>query len=290
MLAASAAFTLLCWLFLIPGSLLYGNSVLLMLFVGLGLLLACSALELVVLAARVWRGTGNGWLARPQAALLAACALALAVSMTHWVPVAWRSRPAGMAKVARECKDAGIWVQSTLVIYDNLFRLCGPHGSEVLHDPALAYLPAKVQTDWTEGPPPLPPLLASLFGRYPEFTREVVTALHREGVPMMAGTDAMGVPNVIPGRSLHQELALLTRSGFSPYEALRAATVAPAQFLGKEQEFGTVAVGRRADLLLVDGYPLKDIAVLSRPAGVMVRGRWLPRQELDAMLQKLKGT
>ena len=290
LIAGAAALVLLCWLFLIPGSFLYGNRVLLALFTVLGLYLGGAALVLAGLAALVWRRPGNGWLARAQAALLAACALALAVSMAHWIPVAWRSSPGGMAKVARECRDAGIWVQSTLVIYDNLFRLCGSNGSEVLHDPAMQFLPAAIQKEWTEGGPPLPPALAVLFGRYPEFTREVVAALHREGVPMMAGTDAMGVPMIIPGRSLHQELALLTRSGFSPYEALCAATVAPAQFLGKEQEFGTVAVGRRADLLLVDGNPLKDVSVLSRPAGVMVRGRWLPRQELDAMLEKLKGT
>jgi hypothetical protein len=289
-ITVAAALVLLCWLFLIPGSLLYGNRGLLVLFTGLGLLLGVAALGLAGVAALVWRRPGDGWLAKAQAALLAVCALALAVSMTHWVPVAWRSSPSGMAKVARDCRKAGIWVQSTLVIYDNLFRLCGPRALEVLDDPALQFLPAELQKEWTEGDPPLPPVLAALFGRYPEFTREVVAALHREGVPMMAGTDAMGVPMVIPGRSLHQELVLLTRSGFSPYEALRAATVAPAQFLGKEQEFGTIAIGRRADLLLVDGNPLEDVAVLSRPVGVMVRGRWLPRQELEVMLEKLKGT
>jgi hypothetical protein len=287
-ITVAAALVLICWLFLIPGSLLYGNRVLLVLFTGLGLLLGGAALSLAGVAALVWRRPGNIGLAKAQAALLAACALTLAVSMSHWIPVAWRSSPAGMAKVARECRDAGIWVQSTLVVYDNLFRLCGPQGSEVLHDPAMQFLPSAIQREWTEGGLPLPPVLAALFGRYPEFTREVVAALHREGVPVMAGTDAMGVPMVIPGRSLQQELVLLTRSGFSPYEALRAATVAPAQFLGKEQDFGTIAKGRRADLLLVDGNPLENVAVLSRPAGVMVRGRWLPRQELDAMLAKLK--
>jgi len=281
---------LLCWLFLVPGSFMYGNRTLLVLFTGLGFLIGGAALGLAGLAAFLWQRPGNGWRAKTQAALLAACALSLAVSMAHWVPVAWRSSPAGMARVARECREAGIWVQSTLVIYDNLFRLCGPQCSEVLHDPAMQFLPASVQKDWTEGDPPLPPALAVLFGRYPEFTREVVAALHREGVPMMAGTDAMGVPMVIPGKSLHQELLLLTRSGFSTYEALRAATVAPAQFLGKERDFGTVAKGRRADLLLVDENPLKNMATLSRPVGVMARGRWLPREELEAMLAKLKET
>ena len=68
---------------------------------------------------------------------------------------------------------------------------------------------------------------------------------------------------------------------------LRSATVVPAAFLGKSKEFGTVAAGQRADLLLVAGNPLENLAVLKRPSGVMVRGRWLPRQKLDELLRPL---
>ena len=93
---------------------------------------------------------------------------------------------------------------------------------------------------------------------YPVFTRKLAAALHREGVPMMAGTDSMGVPMVPPGVSLHWELRQLLESGFTPYEALQAATVRPAEFLGRRGEFGTVDVGKRADLLLVEGNPLQS--------------------------------
>src|SRR5262249_6895262 len=105
--------------------------------------------------------------------------------------------------------------------------------------------------------------------------------LHRNGVPIMAGTDAMGLPLVPPGSSLHRELQLLSASGLSPYEVIRSATVVPASFLGRTKEFGKIAVGQRADLLLVAGNPLEDLAVLKRPVGVMARGRWLPREKLD---------
>jgi imidazolonepropionase-like amidohydrolase len=106
-------------------------------------------------------------------------------------------------------------------------------------------------------------------------------------VPIMAGTDAIGLPLVAPGSSLHHELGLLAASGLSPYEVIRSATVVPAGFLGKSNEFGTIAPGQRADLLLVNGNPLENLTALEHPNGVMVRGRWLPRPDLDQLLKRL---
>jgi imidazolonepropionase-like amidohydrolase len=97
----------------------------------------------------------------------------------------------------------------------------------------------------------------------------------------------MGAPLVAPGSSLHRELELLTESGLTPYEAMRAATVVPATFLGKEKEFGTIATGKRADLLLIDGNPLDDVTRLKRPTGVMTRGRWFTRDQLQQMMTAL---
>ena len=119
------------------------------------------------------------------------------------------------------------------------------------------------------------------------FMKRVAGALHRAGVPLLAGTDAMGFPRIAPGASLHHELRLLIESGLSPYEAMRAATVAPATFLAQDDEFGTVAAGKRADLLLVDGNPLQEIGYLAQPVGVMARGRWFPRERLRQMLAPL---
>ena len=77
-------------------------------------------------------------------------------------------------------------------------------------------------------------------------------------------------------------------SGLTPYEALRAATVEPASFLGKEEEFGTIAVGKRADLLLVEDNPLESIGHLRALAGVMARGRWISRGEMERTLDALR--
>jgi imidazolonepropionase-like amidohydrolase len=93
---------------------------------------------------------------------------------------------------------------------------------------------------------------------------------------------------ILPGRSLLRELTLLTRSGLTPFDAIRTATVNPSQFLGMDKEFGTIAVGKRADLLLIERNPLEDVAALNQPLGVMVRGRWLPRETLQSLVSALR--
>jgi imidazolonepropionase-like amidohydrolase len=80
--------------------------------------------------------------------------------------------------------------------------------------------------------------------------------MHQAGVPFLAGTDTPGVPYVFPGFSLHEELALLVaEGGFTPLEALQAATRDSARFLGREKDLGTVEPGKLADLVLLDADP-----------------------------------
>jgi imidazolonepropionase-like amidohydrolase len=114
---------------------------------------------------------------------------------------------------------------------------------------------------------------------------KLTAAFRQAGARMMAGTDAP-IPGVVPGFSLHDELKLLVAAGLTPYEALRTATANVAEFLGQPDEFGTVTVGSRADLLLLDANPLTDVANAARRSGVMLRGRWLPESDLRARLEK----
>lgn len=210
-----------------------------------------------------------------------------AVAMTYWAavwtPIAWRSSEAGIDHVARSLESAGIVVQSTLINYDTFSASRRP---SLARDPAIDYLQPSARDRWRRLPEEMTGVQA--LNRYPEFTRQVTAALHRAGMPLVAATDALGFPLITPGSSLHRELALLHEAGLTRYEALLAATVAPASFLGKTEEFGTIQVGRRADLLFVEGNPLEDLSSLRQPLAVMVRGRWLPREQLDAMLAALR--
>ncbi len=89
----------------------------------------------------------------------------------------------------------------------------------------------------------------------------------------------------MPGFAIHRELEYLVAAGLTPYEALRTGTVGPAKFFGQEGVFGTVERGAEADLVLLDDSPLADIRNTRRIHGVMLRGRWLDRRELDGLLR-----
>ena len=112
----------------------------------------------------------------------------------------------------------------------------------------------------------------------------IVARLHKAGVPMLAGTDAPPGVGIVPGMSLHRELARFVAAGLSPLEALQTATINPARFLEKTNELGSVESGKTADLLLLDANPLDDIANTTRIAAVVANGRLYTRADLDRIL------
>ncbi len=118
--------------------------------------------------------------------------------------------------------------------------------------------------------------------------KKMTKALHDAGARVLLGTDTL-VPYVEAGFSVHQELRCLVDAGLTPYEAIRAGTRDAAECLGILDEFGTVSVGLRADLLLVEDNPLVDVGNAAKLNGVMLRGRWFSQSELQSMLDALEG-
>jgi imidazolonepropionase-like amidohydrolase len=114
---------------------------------------------------------------------------------------------------------------------------------------------------------------------------DVVRAMHKAGVQMLAGTDPP-TRDVFPGFSLHDELGLLVNAGFSPREALETATANPARCLGLSRSCGAIEKGKTADLVLLDADPLVDIANTRKIAAVVVGGKLFARPALDEMLHK----
>jgi hypothetical protein len=116
---------------------------------------------------------------------------------------------------------------------------------------------------------------------------QLVQMMRRSGVRFMIGTDA---ETFYPaGFGLHTELGLFVSSGFSSLEALQAATINPSVYFGKTTDFGTVEVGKVADLVILEANPLDDIRNTERIAGVVTGGRYLDRQELDRLLSEAAG-
>src|SRR6185503_12891646 len=113
---------------------------------------------------------------------------------------------------------------------------------------------------------------------------ELVLAMHRAGVKILAATDAV-VWYVVPGFSLHDELELFVKAGLNSMEALQTATRNPAIYLGLIDEVGTVEKGKKADLVLLEANPLENISNTKRINSVIVNGRLFPRASLDKMLK-----
>jgi imidazolonepropionase-like amidohydrolase len=91
----------------------------------------------------------------------------------------------------------------------------------------------------------------------------------------------------VPGESTIEELRLYVEIGLSPAEALTTGTVNAARFFDASDRFGQVREGLDADLLLLDRNPLEEVSAVRSLSGVLVRGRWLPREELDRLLAAL---
>jgi len=120
--------------------------------------------------------------------------------------------------------------------------------------------------------------------KFVEHELGIVRRMKAAGIPFLAGTDTPAGIDVLPGPSLHHELERLVDAGFTPAEALRAATLDPARFLHRENDLGRIAKGYTADLVLFDADPLADIHNTRRIAAVVANGRYFSRGDLDRIL------
>ena len=120
-----------------------------------------------------------------------------------------------------------------------------------------------------------------------KYEMDLVRKLHAAKVPFLAGTDAPEGPDLVPGASIHRELEWFVSAGFAPLEALQTATLNPAVYLGRTRDFGAVAAGKLADLVLLTRNPLVDIRNTRSVAAVVADGRLYSPKELDQLRLKL---
>jgi cytosine/adenosine deaminase-related metal-dependent hydrolase len=195
-------------------------------------------------------------------------------------------------EIARGAARAGLWVMPNLTAYRNI-ALQVDDLDAMLRRPEMALLPRAVRDGWG----PATNAYTRRFGRelYRGFMdryallERLTRGFRDAGVGLLVGTDALNT-GTVPGTSAHDELALLVAAGLTPYEALRAATANAGAFLRTAGRVGTVAVGRRGDLLLLDANPLENIANTRRISGVMVRGRWLAAADIRRTLDGLRAS
>jgi imidazolonepropionase-like amidohydrolase len=178
------------------------------------------------------------------------------------------------------------WQVPTLVWTQTGSRIDDPN---LETDPRLKYVPASVRAQWDPAKLREQTSPQELAGLKAEAARDVelVKAMHSAGVLFMAGTDGPD-PFVFPGFSLHDEMEWLVKSGFTPLQALQAATSDPARFLAVQDKYGIAEAGHVADLVLLDANPLQDIGNTRKIFAVVVGGKYYSRDWLDNMLQQVE--
>ncbi len=186
-----------------------------------------------------------------------------------------------MRQLAQRLVSAHMWSTPTLV---TLRAMLTPAEEAAFQSrPEMRYLPQDLIFDWVgRGPWASGTARAATIANENQSTKAFFDA----GVRMMVGTDG-GFPYVLPGFAINEELEMLAAAGLTPAQVLQMATRNAAEFLGRTGEFGTVAEGLRADLLLLSANPLADVHNVKARSGVLVKGRWYSAPELTRQLDQL---
>lgn len=188
--------------------------------------------------------------------------------------------------LAAEVAASNTWVTPTLMVLKNIY-LPPEQKQEILSSPKMRYVSPASRAFWD---PAADFRLSSLskedlagLRALMALSRRRVKVLHDAGVKLLVGSD---VPNpfIFHGLSAHEEMDEFVAAGVPVKDTIAAATSAPAEFFGQKGEWGVIAVGARADLVLLEANPLDDIANYRRINGTMVRGKWYDSTALQALL------
>lgn len=194
---------------------------------------------------------------------------------------------AGVQDLVARTKKANTGIVPTLYVWETL---TGPVTLESRTSlPELKYLPRAVVEQWTKGLDSRlknPQFNAAEATLYIENRMRVMRGLYAGGVTILLGSDAPQQFNV-PGFSIYREMERMAAAGMSTFDILASGTSNVGAYFRTWDDFGTVAAGKRADLILLDANPLDGLANLERRSGVMVRGRWLPASEIRTRLDEI---
>jgi len=191
-----------------------------------------------------------------------------------------------ITEMAEETRRAGVWNTPTLNVLQR-GDMSAQESEAFLTRPELRYLPPFYKQFCCGSPYDPEDDLPKEERALRKANRiRLLKALHDAGAKLLVGSDT-GNRFVLPGYAIHDEFQLFVEAGLTPYQTILASTRNAAFFLGDLAEFGTIEVGKRADLILVESNPLSEISTIRRPVGVMVRGHWLSSEEIQEILESL---
>ena len=192
-----------------------------------------------------------------------------------------------MSDLVEATVDAGTWVVPTMVLWETAFFNERGSSEVLLERPETKYMPPETVERWIKAVDDrFESTDIDTNRRVAALRRFVLMALHEGGANIALGTDSPQVFSV-PGFAIHHEMALYVELGMTPYEVLEIATRRPAEYFEAVDDFGMVAEGQRADLLLVTDNPFDDIRNVANRAGVMLNGRWFSETEIENRLDEM---
>jgi hypothetical protein len=193
-----------------------------------------------------------------------------------------------MRAMAAHTRSGDTWVVPTLHAWENLYRPVAPDSFLTL--PEMRYAPVAWTSEWIREKNRGPQVDAETAELMVEVRQKIFRALIMSGAGVLMGTDSPRIFHV-PGFSLRHEIRSMEAAGLTPYEVLVTGTRNVAEFAGRELleagNFGIIAAGNRADLILLRGNPFESLDHLWDQEGIMVRGRWMSREEIDGRLERL---
>lgn len=195
---------------------------------------------------------------------------------------------AKMRELARRAARAGVYIVPTQFLWENLYG--ARSADEALAYPEMRYVSEQQRNAWRNQAAGGPDLGPEQLEAFLQARRAMLGYLGAAGAALLMGTDSPQLFNV-PGFALHREIHTMAEAGLSNWQILESGTANVGRYVAEELDspdvFGRVAPGHRADLVLLDANPLESLDNLTARAGVMVRGRWVPADEIEAGLEAL---
>jgi imidazolonepropionase-like amidohydrolase len=185
-------------------------------------------------------------------------------------------------------KQKGTWIVPTQSLFTRWFSPTDPN--LMMQETELGYMPSRTRFAWTQSKTNLirnPEYSEAKFNRFLDIRKKILYAMHQSNVNLLLGSDAPQVMNV-PGFSLQHEMISWSDAGIPNWKILQASSSEVARFFKAENQFGDIAAGLSADLILLDKNPIDDIKNMQAISGVINKGIWMSKAQIDSELDKIR--
>lgn len=191
-----------------------------------------------------------------------------------------------LAEVIQLTKEHNVWIVPTMALWETIIGAADYEAMKEYDE--LKYIPKAVKQNYFNfADNPQSGYSSENPQAHAELRRQILNEMNKAGVNILMGTDAPQLFSV-PGFSIHRELPHMKAAGMSNYEIIKSGTKNVGDYFAQQNDFGTIAEGQRADLILLTGNPMEDLLHIQNHLGVMVQGKWYSREMIDDKLKEIE--